>query len=279
MNPSTDLEIFNPNIGVASRSPEPSFSGVNINALMEKAVDAKAAVDVLKELRAMELDMQARRAKQIFDEAMAAFQSECPTVYKTTRVEGLYSYARFEDILAAVKELMNKHGFSFRLDTDVESKDGWVIASCRVIHSGGHAEVSTAKFPLGAGTRAMSTTQIFASALSFASRRVFCNAFGIVTAGEDQDGMTKRPKPPGPSSLHGERPPSNDDVANKRKLADLLRSVHRCQGYAIDETGKAAMNGWLHDERCIEDNEGISDLTGKRLAEVVAKVQAKLQSK
>lgn len=266
---------------VATRQPQSlsAVSTVNIEALLNKAVDAKAAVEVLKELRAMELDMQARRAKQQFDEAMAALQAECPTVIKSTRVEQAYSYAKFEDILATVKDTIQKHGFSFRLDTDVESKDGWVIATCRVIHSGGHQEVSTAKFPIGAGTRLMSTTQIYAAALSFASRRVFCNAFGIIPAGEDQDGLGRKPKPPTPSSLHGDRAPTGDDIANKRKLADLLRHLHNCQGYNLDEKGRRAIEQYLIDEAIISDTETLGGLSGKALADAVAKVQAKLKPK
>lgn len=191
---------------LTERQPLPSLSDVTMQ-LIEKATTAGAAVEVIKELRAMRAEDLAIEARRAFDFAFAAFQAECPVITKAKDVvvdgKRAYSYSPLEDIIAQVQPLLDRHGFNFKFDTDVESKDGWVIAKCIVTHRMGETRVSTAKFPLGGGTRLMSTTQIFSSALTFANRRVFCNAFGIVTAGEDMDGRIKQ-KPKGPSTLDGD---------------------------------------------------------------------------
>lgn len=170
--------------------------------LIEKATTAGAAVEIIKELRAMRAEDLAIEARRAFDASFAAFQAECPVITKDKRVvDGdrlLYSYSPLEDIIAQAKPYLEKHGFNFKFDTDVESKDGWVIAKCIVRHEGGDTRESVAKFPLGAGTRVMSATQVYSATLTFATRRVFCNAFGIVTAGEDMDGRIKA-KQKGPS--------------------------------------------------------------------------------
>ncbi len=255
----------------------PRLSGVDIQTLIEKSIDAKSAVEVVKELRAMWQEDQKIAAESAFDAAMSALQSEMPIISKTKNVTDtggnkLYSYEPLELIIQKVRPLLQKHGFNFTLDTDVESKDGWVIAKCLVTHTMGAKRESTAKFPLGAGTRAMSTTQIYAAALTFASRRVFCNAFGIITGGEDLDGQGEKPKAPGPSALGGKP----NDSANKKKMVDLLRSVHRVQGYALDDAARHAMTQWLINETIIPDTQTVSDLAGDKLANAVAKVEQKL---
>ena len=68
-------------LAVVSREPaavaltRPALPTINIEALINKAVDSKAAVEVVKELRAMLREDQAIAAGQAFDEAMSAFQA------------------------------------------------------------------------------------------------------------------------------------------------------------------------------------------------------------
>lgn len=262
---------------------------VDVNALLEKAVDAKSAVEIIERLQAMRREMRAEQAEEAFDRALTAFQAECPIIIKGKSVtdtggKRLYDYAPLEQIVSAVRPLLQKHGFNYVLDTDVESKDGWVIAKCTVTHELGAKRSSVAKFPLGAGTRAMSTTQIFAAALTFASRRVFCNAFGIITGGEDQDGVGERPKfdpgdglkkSPTAEPAHAVAPPPDDD-ALKRKLVDMTRSVHLVvRGYKLDDDARRLLTQHLIDEAYISDTQTVSDLAGDQLAGVVAKMQAK----
>ena len=66
--------------------PESNLSRVDINALLEAAVKQGSAMEVIKELRAMESEIQARRTKAAFDEAMSAFQAACPIIVKTKGV-------------------------------------------------------------------------------------------------------------------------------------------------------------------------------------------------
>lgn len=278
-------------LAVASANePTSSLSSVNVGALIEKALDAKSAVEVIKELREMWMEDQRIAAERAFDRALAAFQAECPVIQKgkvvaDTGGKRLYNYAPMEEIISQVKPMLQKHGFNYSLDTDVESKDGWVIARCVVTHELGAKRTSTAKFPLGAGTRAMSTTQIFAAALTFASRRVFCNAFGIITGEEDRDGAGEPQKfDPGDGLKKGapatEAPavPAFDDDANKRKLVDMTRSVHGiARGYGMDEAARKKLNQYLVDECILGDSENLRELSGARLEEVVKKVSDKLK--
>ena len=238
---------------------------VDIEALLVAAMEK--GPDIVERMMAVRRELNAEQAKAAFDQSIRDFQAECPAIKKTRKVEGLYNYAPFENILAIVRPYLQKHGLSFSLDTDTESKDGWVIAICRITHVGGHSEDKRGKFPLGAGTRAMSATQVYASAMSFASRRVFCNALGIVTEGEDMDGGVKTTQK-GPSSKAEPKvePPSEpvpDAKALQEKLWALLKDVRGTNWNTAKE--------WLAKHKIISGAEKITGMTGEELAIVIEK--------
>lgn len=217
----------------------------------------------LQDIMAVRKELKTEADKAAFDQALAAFQAECPVILKDMTVadnvgKRLYSYAPFERIVQTVAPLLQKHGFSFQLDTDTASQDGWVIARCHVTHSCGHCRTSTAKFPIGTGTRLMSQTQVYAAALSFASRRVFCNAFGIVPANEDDDGASgAKPKPQGPSTLAA-------DLPSKSQAQELWNALKDVRG--TEKNWKKA-NEWMWDNAVLSDTEAAPNLTASRFKE------------
>jgi hypothetical protein len=249
-----------------------TISGVNIEAILNKAIDAKSAVEVIKELRAMWKDDNEIRAKAEFDEAMSAFQSRCPVilkekVVKTDSGQKAYAYAPIEAIEVQIRPLLREHGFSHTFDTDTESPNGWVIAKCIVTHRAGHSRISTGKFPIGTKTRVMSDTQVVSAALTFANRRALCNAYGLVLAGEDIDGATGKLKPEGPSALRA-------NGATDKLRAELWEVLKPVRG---NQQNWAAANQWLWDENVINDNEHAPQFTPERFAEVISKCKSKLR--
>ena len=175
----------------------PSLPTIDINALINKAVDSKAAVEVVKELRAMLREDQEIAARAAFDEAMSAFQAKCPHIVKGKGVPDrsgatAYKYAPIEKIEEIIRPIEREFGFTHTFNQDVTSQPGWVIASCCVTHTLGHSRNFVGKFPLGTRTLIMSDTQQYAAALTFANRRVLGNAYGLVIVGEDKDGGTMK---------------------------------------------------------------------------------------
>jgi len=244
--------------------------------LLSRAVELKTDPAALEKLLAMHERLLAAQAKREFDEAMTAFQSECPVIGKERGVRDsggvkLYSYAAFEDVIAAVKPFLQKHGFSFDLNTDVESKDGWVVAICTAKHRGGHSESKSVKLPISGGTRAMSTTQIYAAALSFASRRAFQNAFGIICAGEDKDGKMPTPAK-GPSSARDESGKPLD--AKREAMTSLWKLLKDVRGTCKDWDGAET---WLRSHKIIGELEAIPAMTSEQLGFVLEKSEIQLQ--
>ena len=245
---------------------------VDMQALMVAAMEK--GPEIVERMMAVRRELNTEQAKTAFDLALAHFQAECPPITKSKTVLNesatkLYSYAPFERILEVVRPYLEKHGLSFTLDTDLESKDGWVIATCKIKHIAGHSEVSRAKFPLGAGTRAMSTTQVYAAALSFASRRVFCNALGIVTAGEDMDGRGGLPPQKSPMKKTG------DDATREKKAALWALLV----GVRGQDKSWSTAEAWLRSHKIIGDAETISGMTAEQLVFVIEKTEIQLNEK
>ena len=166
--------------------------------LISQGIQKGLSVDVMERLLAMRTAIKQERAKEEYDRAMAAFQSECPTIKKTKEVKtksGIiaYRYAPIESIVEQVKNALQKHGFSY--STKMELLEGGVKVICRVTHTSGHSEESPMQVPFGNKTDIMSNTQVAAAAQTFAKRYAFCNAFGILTGDEDTDAQpAKQPK-------------------------------------------------------------------------------------
>lgn len=235
------LEIMKSEAGAVTRPVMPT---INIETLINKAVDSKAAVEVVKELRAMLREDQEIAAKQAFDDAMSAFQNECPVIIKGKGVpdrsgKNAYSYAPIEKIEEVIRPIERKHGFTHTFNQDVSSQPGWVIASCKITHSLGHSQESVGKFPLGTRTAIMSDTQQYAAALTFANRRVLGNAYGLVFSGEDKDGS---------------KPPQNSSSA--RFVTPELRN----RFFEVSKPWHVKLQAWAIDEALIMPDEGLDAL-------------------
>lgn len=162
-------------------------------ALISRAIDKNVSVETMEKLLAMRRELKKEFAKEMFDESMAKFQGECPVIGKdkavlnkdktTTR----YKYAPLDIIVKQAQEYLKNNGFSFSINTEVENS--WVTAICKVTHKLGHSEISQFKIPIDPEAF-MNQQQKFASALTFAKRYAFCNAFGILTGDEDDDGIS-----------------------------------------------------------------------------------------
>ena len=170
--------------------------------LIGKAISSKVPVETMERLLAMRREYKAEQAKEAYITAMSQFQEECPIIRKDKKVNNKdgtlrYTYAPIDSILRQTKHLIQKYGFSYTIDTTVDEK--WVDAVCKVTHQLGHSETSNFKVPID--PRAfMNEAQKFASALTFAKRYAFCNAFGILTGDQDDDSIvsgkeTKEKKP------------------------------------------------------------------------------------
>lgn len=163
----------------------------SIEMLLSQAIDKGVSVETLERLLAMRKELNAEYAQGAFYKAMSAFQEACPIIQKKKSVTTnssvvAYRYAPIEAIVAQVKHLLKEHGFSYSIETSYNGAH--YVVTCIARHTLGHSEArSYPAIPDLRENKMQSEIQRIASALTFAKRYAFCNAFGILTGDEDND--------------------------------------------------------------------------------------------
>ncbi len=220
-----------------SQTKETSLAPMQAETLIAQAIEKGVPVETMERLLAMRRELKAEWAKEQFDKAMAAFQSNCPTI-KKTKAGGktnagvvAYYYAPLESIVEQVKEQIKQNGFSYAIQTKTEDKG--VKVTCIVKHVSGHSESSDIEVPLGEGTRVMSAPQVVASALTFAKRYAFCNSFGILTGDDDNDAQA--PNPEAKKKTAHEKLMSMIDKMSLEELNEYKQKMEKSDKYTEDQ--------------------------------------------
>lgn len=164
-------------------------------SLLAKAIERGADINTLERLLAMRKELMAEQARNAFFNALSGFQAKCPIIPKTktakiqSRTGGSYSYsyAPLEVIVKQVSPILCEWGLSFTIQTRLESEPLSIVAICTVHHCAGHSESSEFRAPIDQEAR-MNDMQKAASAQTYAKRYALCNALGILTGDDDDDG-------------------------------------------------------------------------------------------
>ncbi len=162
------------------------------NSIMEfiqrAASDNTVDIDKLERLIVMSEKMQAKNAEQAFNAAMAAMQSDMPTVNEgAINQHTKNAYANLDDINRAIKPVMQKHGFALTFKVDHQS--GGISVTGILMHAAGHREETTLLLPVdtGAGRNAV---QAVGSSATYGKRYVMCALLNISTGdAPDDDGV------------------------------------------------------------------------------------------
>lgn len=167
---------------LAAVEPSPMMS------MIERAArDPSVDIDKLERLMAMKERADAQVARQAFDDAMAALQTELPTIGERGKavVQGQvrYTFALWEDINAAIKPILMRHGFALTFRTDFSNG----IAVTGVIsHRAGHREETSITLPSDkSGSK--NDVQAVASTVSYGKRYTASALLNLTTHGEDDD--------------------------------------------------------------------------------------------
>ncbi len=190
-----------------------AVAGDEPSNFIQLAIQNGASVEVMEKLFALHEKVAAERARGAYVSAISNFQSKCPIIQKTKKVNGKdgklrYQYAPLETIIEGIKGILAENKLSYRWE--VENKPDIIKATAIITHESGHSESSSFEIPIDKEGY-MTAPQKYASALTYAKRYALCNALGISTGEEDVDatdqGKEAEPKLP------------------KAKVAFLLRSL------------------------------------------------------
>ncbi len=144
-------------------------------------------VAMLKELKAMIDDEDAKRAERSYNAAYSKAQAEFPIIPKRGQGHNNVKYARIEDIMQGVMPVLSRHGLSLR--HPASNPDGRIIVTAVLSHVDGHSEQCTMESdPDKSGSK--NNIQAIKSANTYLRRLTTENILGLSSHGEDDDAFT-----------------------------------------------------------------------------------------
>ena len=217
---------------------------VNPETLIQSAIEKGLPIETMKELLLMRTELKKEYAREQFFISLSQFQNDIPAIVKRKKVHDKYgkyrySFAPLDDIIEQVKTHLMNNFFSYTLKTAQAEKTITVI--CEAHHASGHTEETLLTVPV-ASSGFMSGIQEIGSALSFAKRYCFCNAFGIVTGDEDDDAVSN---PPEVKTQPAAPVKSNDDKI-KEKLLFNMQEIIKLSAQDVTKTNLKT----LFDDAC-----------------------------
>jgi hypothetical protein len=161
--------------------------------LVQRAVTSGADVVVLEKLMGLQERYEHNKARKAFDDAIAQFKAEVPSIAKgrlvdftTNRGRTRYRYVDLAEIAQAIDKPLSKVGLSYRWRT-VSNTPTSVSVTCIVSHRDGYSEEnSLSSGPDPTGNK--NSIQALGSAVTYLQRYTLMAALGL-TASEDDDGQ------------------------------------------------------------------------------------------
>ncbi|RUR26806.1 single-stranded DNA-binding protein [Vreelandella andesensis] len=160
-----------------------------IQVIERAAMNPDVDIDKMERLLQMQERVMDRQASADYSAAMAAMQSEIPSITRRGKSHN-GNYASLEDIVDEVRPILQRHGFavSFR----VKTLDRAVEVTGVLMHRGGHREETAMILPADT-SGSKNAVQAFGSSTSYGKRYVICSLLNITTRGEDDDGESSAP--------------------------------------------------------------------------------------
>lgn len=224
-------------IGKKKNETLPAISGqpsidIDPQALITSAIEKNASVETMERLLAMRQKLHAEYAEKELRNSMSLFQAEIPIIEKKKIVMNKdgksirYKYAPMDDIIKTAQPFIAKHGLCYDIDTEITLDPEGVKVVVLVYHILGHSKKSSFWVPLDKEAY-MTDQQKWAAVQTFAKRYAFCNAFGILTGDEDNDGNT-------PPVLPDPKIEKQKEKAKKymEALPEYLKKGFRVIGYS-----------------------------------------------
>lgn len=227
---------------------------LDLGSLIEHASRAGAeGIEALKALIELRNAEGKRIAESAFNEAMIAFQAECPTIPhdQTMHSKGrkIYSYASIEQVLKVIQPLLTKYqlAHSFNIDEVHEGEKVVLSGSCRITHVWGHFKESSMQLPVEV-KGSMGPTQATMATRSYLRRGTLTNVLGLTSAEADNDASHGRgddaQQEPAKQKM---RPPpglSNADIIEVKARMTELRVSDEALNANLVEATKGKIGDW-----------------------------------
>lgn len=227
-------------------SSVPQASGDN--ALIQMALSGQADITIIEKLVDLQNQQEDRRAEKLFNQAMAKFQGEIPTIQKEGVVDftspkgrTYYTHARLEDIAKSIRPFLTKNGLSYRFTQTIAGQQ--ITVGCIISHSGGHFEKTEFTGPVDT-SGGKDVLKGSASTVSYLRRYTLTGALGIVVGGEDDEALQEEVKPEElDSKLFDEKFPTwSRSIEGGKKTSKEVISYIEEKGVNLSEDQKTKLN-------------------------------------
>jgi hypothetical protein len=163
------------------------------------ARDPSVPVEKLEKLIELQERIMRHNAKAAFDSAFSRMQPALPEIDEHGRIEvrGTLrsTYAKLEDIHAAIKPILKEHGFAIRHRTEWPSEKPNIIRIVGILsHEQGHSEESIFEAPMDK-SEYRTDIQSMGSTVSYGRRYTTLDLLNLSTRGLDNDGAKPKPAP------------------------------------------------------------------------------------
>ncbi len=162
------------------------------------ALDTSVDIDRLEKIIQMERESQRHEAERAFNVALSDMQPELPAVEARGRGDKQAKYGKLEDIQAAIRPILQKHGFAVRFK--VHDGENSLAVECILSHKGGHSDSDRISLPYDK-TGSKNDVQARGSTVSYGKRYTLCNILNIQVGGEDNDGAGSPQETIGPEQM------------------------------------------------------------------------------
>lgn len=187
MNDSTALAQVAP----ITPTPDTASGPASMLAVIERvAKDPNADIDKMERLLQMHERMLEREARAAYTAAMASMQPELPSIVERGAIKDRggnvqSTYALWEDINAAIKPVLQKHGFALSFRT--ETAEQRITVTGVLAHRDGHQETTEITLPADT-SGSKNGVQSVGSSVSYGKRYAASALLNLTTHGEDDDG-------------------------------------------------------------------------------------------
>lgn len=184
---------------VEQRETAPAnYDNENLTFAQRVALDTTVDIDRLEKIIQMERDSQRHEAERVFNAALAEMQPELPAVKANGRGDKGAKFGKLEDIQAAIKPVLQKHGFAVRFK--VHDGENSLAVECILSHKAGHSDSDRISLPYDK-TGSKNDVQARGSTVSYGKRYTLCNILNIQVGGEDNDGAGDPQETIGPEQM------------------------------------------------------------------------------
>lgn len=158
--------------------------------LVRDAIAQGAPLEVIREVKALALEMDQWQARKAFNEAFAKFKAEAVSIERNRKVtDGPLKGRRYAELVSFVEAAtpaLSAHGLSASWSITRDEKD-WIEVTCVVEHLlGGSKQVSLGGPPDTGGAK--NALQARISTVTYLERATFKAACGLAEQGDDDDG-------------------------------------------------------------------------------------------